>query len=147
MQIRESLQFDKPVETVWDFLQDVPRVAACMPGLTSVQQTGSDEYAAEFKVSVGPVKAVFAGKATIVERKSGEKIVAKIEGQDPRSATTVKADFSGALSPLDGGTRLEVLMEVAIRGRLAQFGSAVILATSKKLTAAFAERMREAMAE
>jgi carbon monoxide dehydrogenase subunit G len=146
VQIRESLQFDKPVETVWEFIQDVPRVAACMPGLTSVQQTGSDEYTAEFKVGVGPVKAAFAGKATIVERMPGEKIVAKIEGKDPGSATTVKADFTGELSPTEGGTQMEVFMEVAIRGRLAQFGSAVILATSKKLTAAFAERMRLAMA-
>ena len=146
MQIRESLQFDKPVEEVWAFIQDVPRVAACMPGLTSVRQIGPDEYAAEFKVGVGPVKAAFDGKATIVERIPGEKIVAKIEGRDPGAATTVKADFTGELAPAEGGTQLEVFMEVAIRGRLAQFGSAVILATSKNLSATFAERMRMAMA-
>jgi carbon monoxide dehydrogenase subunit G len=145
VQIRETLKFDKTVEEVWEFIQDVPRVAACMPGLTSVRQVGSNEYTAEFKVGVGPVKAAFAGKAMIVERVPGERIVAKIEGKDPGTATTVKADFTGELSPSEDGTQMEVLMEVAIRGRLAQFGSAVILATSKKLTAAFAQRMRQAM--
>lgn len=145
MRIRESFLFEAPVEVVWGFIQDIPRVAACMPGLDSVRQTGSDEYTAEFKVSVGPVKAKFAGKATIVERKPNEKIVAKIEGQDPVSATSVKADFIGELSGAEGGTQMEVEMEVALRGRLAQFGSAVILATSKKLAATFAERMRTAM--
>jgi carbon monoxide dehydrogenase subunit G len=147
VRIHESLHFDAPVDVVWEFLQDIPRVAGCMPGLESVRQTGPDEFTAEFKVSVGPVKARFAGKATIAERKPPEKIGARIEGNDPGSATSVKADFTGVLSPAGSGTALEVTMEVALRGRLAQFGSAVVLATSKKLTAAFAERMRAAMTE
>lgn len=147
MRIRENLSFDEPVEVVWQFLQDVPRVAACMPGLESVQQTGPDEFTAEFSVSVGPVKARFAGKAVIVERAPPHRLQARIEGQDPGSATSVKAEFTGELSRAENGTEMEVSMEVALRGKLAQFGSAVIHATSRKLTAAFAERMRKAMAE
>ena len=145
MRVRDSFTVNAPVETVWEFLQDIPRVAACMPGLESVQQTGPDEYTAEFKVGVGPEKATFVGRATIVQRKPPERIEAKIEGQDPGSATSVKADFSGELSSVEGGTQMEVVMEIALRGRLAQFGSAVMLATSKKLTAKFAECMRRAI--
>lgn len=147
MRIEERFTVEAPVEAVWDFLQDIPRVAGCLPGLESVRQTGPDAYTAEFKVSVGPVKASFAGKAAIVERVPPEKVEARIEGQDPGSATTVKADFSGTLSQVEGGTQVEVVMDVAIRGRLAQFGSAVILATSRKLTSMFAENMRRAISE
>ncbi|OGO67176.1 MAG: hypothetical protein A2Z37_16720 [Chloroflexi bacterium RBG_19FT_COMBO_62_14] len=145
MRIKDSFTVEAPPEVVWDFLQDIPRVAACMPGLESVEQTGPDEYKAAFKVSVGPVKATFSGKATIVERRAPERIAARIEGNDPGSATSVKADFTGRLSGVKAGTLMEVDMEVALRGRLAQFGSAVMIATSKKLTATFAARMQKAI--
>ena len=145
MRIQDSFTVEAPLEVVWDFLQDIPRVAACMPGLESVEQIGPDEYKAAFKVSVGPVKAKFAGKATIVERLAPVKIAARIEGNDRTSATSVKADFTGRLSGAGAGTLMEVDMEVALRGRLAQFGSAVMIATSKKLTATFADRVRKAI--
>lgn len=145
MHIRDSFAVEAPVEAVWDFLQDIPRVAACMPGLESVEQVGPDAYRAVFKVSVGPLKATFAGRATIVERMPTTRIAARIEGQDSATATSVKADFTATLSREDRSSRLEVEMEVAMRGRLSQFGSAVMIATSKKLTARFARNLQEAI--
>lgn len=54
----------------------------------------------------------------------------------------VKANFSGTLTPVVNGTEAAFVVDVNLRGRLAQFGGPVITATAKKLTAEFAKNLR-----
>ncbi|MBI1856550.1 MAG: hypothetical protein HYR93_11900 [Chloroflexi bacterium] len=65
-----------------------------------------------------------------------------LEGDDKSSASSVKATFTGTLTPVDGGTEAAFQVEANLRGRLAQFGGPVITATAKKLTAEFAKNLR-----
>jgi carbon monoxide dehydrogenase subunit G len=68
-----------------------------------------------------------------------------VEGEDSSSGSSAKATFTGVLSQEDGSTKLEYEMDVSLRGRLAQFGFAVIRGTSKKMTGIFARNLREAL--
>jgi carbon monoxide dehydrogenase subunit G len=67
-----------------------------------------------------------------------EQMTAEISGKDGASASLVKSTFTGRLSPVETGTRLDYEMDIALRGRLAQFGLTVVQATAKKMTADFA---------
>jgi carbon monoxide dehydrogenase subunit G len=99
------------------------------------------------RVKVGPLSAAFGGCVTIVERVAPELLAAQVEGEDRSSASFVKATFSGRLTPVETGTQLDYEMDLALRGRLAQFGLTVVQGTAKKMTAEFAERLQEALAE
>ena len=66
-----------------------------------------------------------------------------MEGDDRASASSVKAAFSGRLTPVVAGTEASFVVDLNLRGRLAQFGGPVISATAKKLTAEFAKNLRE----
>lgn len=145
MQIKDAFTIGAPVETVWAFLQDIPRVSTCVPGIQEVAEIAPDVYRGQLKVKVGPLSATFSGRVTILERVAPERMVAQIEGEDKASASFVKATFTSRLKPVAAGTEIEYEMDVALRGRLAQFGFTVVRATAKKMTAQFAKCVQEAL--
>ncbi len=143
MLLKDSFTVPAPVESVWDLLQDVPRIGACVPGVDTLAQTAPDVYQGALKVKVGPISAAFQGAVRFTERIPQERIVAEVDGQDKASASLVKATFTGTLRAVEGGTRVDYEVDVALRGRLGQFGAAVVQATAKKMTAEFARRLQE----
>lgn len=147
MLIKDGFVVNAPLETVWAFLHDIPRLSACVPGVEEVEEIEPDKYQGRLKVKVGPLTAVFGGTVTIVERIAPELLVAQVEGEDRSSASFVKATFSGRLTPVETGTQLDYEMDLALRGRLAQFGLTVVQGTAKKMTAEFVKRLQEALAE
>jgi len=70
-----------------------------------------------------------------------------VEGEDRSLASRVKATFTGTLTQVEAGTQLDYAVDLAIRGRLAQFGFPVVQATAKKMTAEFARCLQEALSE
>jgi carbon monoxide dehydrogenase subunit G len=98
------------------------------------------------KIKIGPVGAAFAGQVTVIERTSMERLVAEVSGQDKGSASLVKATFTGQLSATETGTHLDYEMDIALRGRLAQFGLTVVQGTAKKMTAEFAKCLTATLA-
>ena len=147
MLLKDSFTINAPLDAVWAFLSDVPQIATCVPGISGIQQVGDNTYQGKFEVRVGPIGTAFDGKATFTERIEREKLVALIEGQDKTSATFVSATFTGMLAPLEGQTQLDYDVDVALRGRLAQFGVAVVKATAKKLTGQFAKCLEAKLSE
>ena len=143
MIIEDRLRAAAPIEDVWDFLLDIPRVSACMPGVEDVRQVDADVYEGKLKVKIGPVAAAFDGVVTLTERDPQRHVAARIEGRDNLTSSSVTATFAADLSQVLDGTEISYKMDVGMRGRLAQFGLAVFKATAKKMTAQFAECLQE----
>lgn len=145
MVIREAFTVRAPVERVWSFLEDVPRLAAYVPGVEAVEEAGPDRYRGRLAVRIGPISARFEGVVHIIRREPLVRLEAEIEGQDGASASWVKASFLGTVEPAAEGTRLACEVHLTLRGRLAQFGSAVLEATARRMIHAFAQRLQEAL--
>ncbi len=56
MLINHSFQVDQPIDQVWNFFDDVPLVAACVPGADLTKEVGDDQYEGDVTISAGPVK-------------------------------------------------------------------------------------------
>jgi carbon monoxide dehydrogenase subunit G len=147
MLIKDSFIFPAPQDDVWALLQEVERLSACVPGVETLNPMGEDRYHGTLKVKIGPISAAFGGQVEFVERVAPERMVARISGQDRSSASLVSATFTGLLRAAEGGTLLEYEMDVVLRGKLGQFGGAVLQATAKKMTAAFAVCMSQYLSE
>ena len=147
MLIKDSFILSAPQADVWALLQQVERIGACVPGVETLNPTGDDTYQGTLKVKIGPISAAFGGQVTFVERAAPERLVAEISGQDRVSVSLVKATFTGLLTPADEGTQLTYEMEVALRGKLGQFGGAVLQATAKKMTARFVQCFSQLLTE
>ena len=148
MILKDSFIIEAPIDDVWALLQDVHRVSTCVPGVDTVEEVGPDTYNGVLKVKVGPISSSFQGEVTLTEQTYPPgRLVAEITGNDKVSASQVKATFTGLLSSVDGGTQLDYEMDVALRGRLAQFGLVVVKATAKKMTSEFVKRFTALLAE
>ena len=142
MQIKDSFVINAPQEKVWELLFDIPRLSKCVPGIESVEVIDDKTYRGKLVVKVGPIRSEFTGTVTLTEIVAPNRIAGTVDGDDKASASMVKAGFSGILSAVENGTEAAFIVDVNLRGRLAQFGGPVITATAKKLTAEFAKNLR-----
>lgn len=142
MVVEEAFTVAAGRERVWAFLLDVPRAAACMPGLEAVTQTGDATYDARMKVKVGPLGAAFTLTVTIVEQTAPELVRASVRGKD-KGGSLVQAEVTTTLRPEGDGTAVAYRMDVHLRGPLAKFGQTVVRDTAKKLSARFAACLRD----
>lgn len=145
MEISGSFVLQAPMDRTWDFLLDIERVGACMPGMESVEPLDERRYRGTLKAQVGPIKARFSGVAELTEVEPQSHLTASIEGDDKTSATSVKGQFKASLTEVDRGTRVEYTMDITLRGRLAQFGAPVFRAVAKKMTDEFVSCLQDSM--
>ena len=142
MNIADQFTIRAPLETVWNFLFDIERMSLCVPGVESIEQTGEDTYQGMLAIRIGPVSARFAGKVTLTEVAMPHRIGAHINGEDRTIASFIHADFVSILEEIEDGTQVSYDMDLNVRGRLGQFGTAVTRATAQKITAEFANNVR-----
>ena len=85
MLIKTDFDVAQPVDKVWHFFDDIPQVAACLPGAELTEDLGDEKYKGKVAVRMGPVKLQFAGTAKIKERDdAGKRIVVDAAGADEK---------------------------------------------------------------
>jgi len=128
-----------PVERAWEVLTDVERIAPCMPG-AQLQEIEGDEYRGIVKVKVGPITAQYKGAARFVEQdEAGHRAVLRAEGRETRGQGNANATITAQLEPDGDGTKISVMTDLTITGRVAQFGRGVLADVSTKLLGQFAD--------
>lgn len=144
MIVEDEFVIQQPIERVWDFFIDIPTVSTCVPGVERVEQVGEGAYTGNLRVRVGPIGADFVGQVTIVEAEPPRRLVAKVEGKDRATTSIIHGTFTAALQEAEGGsTVVHHQLDVAIRGRLGQFGTGVIQEVAREVTAAFLTCVQE----
>lgn len=143
MELTNDFTVDVPVDEAWAVLTDVERIAPCMPG-AQLQSVEGDEYRGVVKVKVGPVTAEYKGKATFVERdEAAHRAVLRAEGRETRGQGNASATITAQLEPAGTSTRVSVTTDLAISGRVAQFGRGVLADVSTKLLGQFVDSLEK----
>jgi uncharacterized protein len=138
MKLEQTFTVPVPVDTAWEVLLDVQRVAPCMPGATLTGADG-DEFTGNVKVKLGPIMLTYSGKGRFVERdEAARRVVIEASGRDTRSAGTAAATVTAQLVEQGDETRVDVLTDLSITGKPAQFGRSMISDVSAKLLGQFA---------
>ncbi len=148
--LEQSFDVDAPRETVWSALIDVQRVAPCLPGATITQRHDDGSYEGEFSAKIGPASANYRGTISIEEADEATHTARMLaNGRDKRGQGGAKATIVSTLSDAPGGgTRVEVVTDYAITGRLAAFGrGGMIQDVSNRLLREFASCLQTRLAE
>ena len=133
MELNNEFRVGVPVDRAWDVLTDVERIAPCLPG-AELQEVEGDEYRGIVKVKVGPITAQYKGKATFVEKDdSAHRAVLRAEGRDTRGQGNANATITATLTSDGSGTSVQVVTDLTVTGRVAQFGRGVLADVSAKL--------------
>lgn len=138
MMFDEVFEVAADTDAVAALFSDVPTVSACVPGLEELEQVGPDHYRAGLRLRVGPIGVRFSGDLRMDDTGAPDRFVARGGGADERTGSEVQVTFTGDLEPLASDrTRVRAHADVALRGRLGQFGTGVIEATGRQLLAEF----------
>lgn len=122
---------------VWQALNDPAVLARCIPGCQSMEKTDDTHFSARVKAKVGPVSATFEVLLELadVQAPSSYRIDGQVKGGP---AGFGKGGARVALEAVSAAeTRLTYQVEASIGGKLAQVGSRLIDAATRKMADEF----------
>jgi carbon monoxide dehydrogenase subunit G len=124
VKLEQSFDVDAPLEQVWEALTDVQRVAPCLPGAELTEAGEDGTYNGTFSVKIGPTSANYRGRLKMQELdEAARRATMLANGSDKRGSGGAKATIVSTLHEAQGGgTRVEVVTDSSITGRLASFG-------------------------
>src|SRR4051812_26264350 len=118
-----------------------------MPG-AALDSVDGDDFTGRVKVKLGPINLTYAGKASFVEKdEAAHRAVIDAKGKDQRGNGTAAAVITATLNAEGSSTRVNVLTDLNITGRPAQFGRGVMTDVGNKLLGQFADKLAAQLAE
>jgi len=139
MLIENEFEVAAPLEAVWKHMQDIPRIAPCLPGAELTDVDG-DTYKGRVTTKMGPVKLQFAGTAKIVERdESAKRIVMDASGSEEKGKGQATMKVTSTMASAGSGTRVKVAQDLNLSGAAAQFGRGMVQDVTSVLMKSFAK--------
>jgi len=138
MELTNEFTVALPLARAWSVLTDVERIAPCLPGAQLTEVEG-EEYRGLVKVKVGPITAQYRGSASFTSLDSPNRAVLRAEGRETRGQGNASATVTATLEPDGDGTRVTVVTDLTVTGKVAQFGRGVLADVSTKLLGQFVD--------
>ena len=133
------------VQRTWELIMDIPRAAACVPGMAEVVQEEDGSYRASMRVKVGPMGLTLAGTLQVLEQdpSKGEARFL-IEASDRKVGGAVRADLLIQLRSDEGNhTELVLNTDTTFIGRLGELGQPLIRRKANNTMQDFARNLAE----
>jgi carbon monoxide dehydrogenase subunit G len=147
VQLENSFTVPVPIDEAWRVLLDIERIAPCMPG-AALDTVDGDDFTGRVKVKLGPINLTYQGKASFIEKdEAAHKAVIDARGKDQRGNGTAAAVVTAKLAAEGAITRVDVLTDLNITGRPAQFGRGVMTDVGNKLLGQFADKLAAQLGE
>ena len=145
MRIENTVEVDAPLDRVWALVNDIPRVAPCMPGAALTGVLDDTAYEGTVAVKLGPLRMSYKGKVVVEEvDEANHSARLTASGRDTKGAGTARASVETRLEPAgDRHTRLHVTSDVQLTGKVASFGrGGAINDVATRLFGQFADCLR-----
>lgn len=140
MELNHSFTVPVDVATAWATFEDIAAVAECFPG-AAVTAAEGDTFEGTVKVKLGPIALQYAGSGLFVERdETTRRLVLEAKGRDKRGNGTAGAHVTAGFVEVGAtSTRVDVVTDLQITGKPAQFGRGVMQDVSDKLLGQFVD--------
>ncbi|MBU06114.1 MAG: hypothetical protein CL877_09235 [Dehalococcoidales bacterium] len=142
----QSFTVDAPLENIWKFLLDAPRVGKCMPGVEKVKLVEGNKYSVKLVVKIGPIKVRFAGFVTVDNTVPMESMDIAANWTDKTTAS--KTYVIGSINISEAGNRnyqISVFREATVLGALGKYGQGITDRMASKFAKQFAVNMQTAL--
>ena len=143
MLISNEFEVAQPADKVWQFFDDIPQVAACLPGTELTSDLGDSRYEGTVAVRMGPVRLSFGGTAQITERdEAAHRIAVDASGSEARGRGQATMVVTATLARAGRGTKVAVDQDLQLAGAAAQYGRGMISDVSSVLMRDFARNLQ-----
>jgi hypothetical protein len=144
MLIKSEFEVAEPVEKVWQFFENIPQVASCLPGAELTEDLGGEKYKGKVAVRMGPVRLQFAGTADITERdEAAKRVVVHAAGAEEKGRGQASMVITATLARAGRGTRVDVAQDLQLSGAAAQYGRGMISDVTSVLMRDFSTNMQD----
>jgi carbon monoxide dehydrogenase subunit G len=141
--IENDVVVPQPIDKVWAFFNDIPQVAASLPGAELTEDLGDDTYQGKVAISMGPVKLAFDGLATVLERDdAARRLVIDGAGADEKGRGQASMVLTATLASVAEGTRAHLAIDLTLSGAAAQYGRGMVSDVTSVLVDQFAGNVR-----
>ncbi|MEU5952469.1 SRPBCC family protein [Streptomyces sp. NPDC047525] len=141
MQLTSSVPVKASPDEVFALMNDVERVASCMPG-AALEGRDGDAWQGSVKIKVGPISAAYAGTVRFLEvDPQGRRLRVQARGADTHGSGDAEAEVALDVLPAADGTLLKISTDLVIRGKIAQFGKGAIATVSDRILQQFAQNL------
>ena len=146
MELNHRFTVAAPIDVTWAAFNDLERVAPCFPGATLTSVNG-DDFSGSCKVKLGPIALQYTGSGLFVERDmTSYRAVIEAKGRDKRGNGTAGARVTAQLTADGDGTLVEVVTDLSVTGKPAQFGRGVMQDVSDRLLDQFVTCLQQELA-
>jgi carbon monoxide dehydrogenase subunit G len=128
MKLHQEFTMARPLEEVWSFFHDVPKVAACLPGAEYIGPKEDGRHSGKVSAKVGPFHASFEGEANVRYDDERKSVAFEGKGIDRKGASRGKMTMTCMLQPAGQTTAIVVDSDVQLSGSIAQFGRTGLIA-------------------
>ena len=139
---------DVSLEQAWAVLSDIRATAGCMPGAAITEQLDDTHYKGTVRSKVGPAVMTFGGDIEVLEVNPAEKRLQMLGKGADKSGSSASMNLTAHLEPGEapGSVVLVGQATVIVSGKLAQFGSRLLVPVSDAMLAQFAGNFQIAAA-
>lgn len=141
MEVKIDKRYDLPVPLAqaWGLLKDVKGTATCMPGAEITEQIDESRYKGLVRSRIGPAVMSFSGQIEVLELNSDSHTLSMLAKGADSSGSSASMNLRAGLHP---GTSPDACVlagtaTITVSGRLAQFGSRMLLPVAETMLKTF----------
>jgi len=148
VQFEKQIAVAAPREKVWQFIWDVDRFIACVPGCKEAKTLEDAKiYTATMVEKVGPFRVEFPMRIEIEQSEPLSHIKARASGSDTKIGSLMKIELEVYLKEEGGGTLLSFVATVDILGKMATLGHSMIKRKADQVMAEFVQKIKKYLEE
>jgi carbon monoxide dehydrogenase subunit G len=134
------------IEPAWEVLCDIRAVAACMPGAQVTEQIDEAHFKGTVKSKVGPAVMSFGGDIELQGVSLADRTLKMLAKGADKAGSSASMQLTAHLEPGEapGHSVLVGQATIIVSGKLAQFGSRLLVPVSDAMLAQFADNFRAA---
>jgi uncharacterized protein len=139
---------DVSVAQAWTILSDIRATAACMPGAQITEQLDDTHFKGTVKSKIGPATMSFGGDIELKRLEAATCTLQMMGKGADKAGSSASMDLTATVVPGDapGSSVLQGQAVIVVSGKLAQFGSRLLVPVSDAMLAQFAGNFRNAAA-
>ena len=142
--INKTFQVGRPISEVGSFLSDPTKIVTCVPGAKLTEKIDDQNFKGTVTMKIGPVVTSFNGQINLAQLdEATHNMEIHGKGVDTKGKGSANMVLTGKL--VDNGdqtTEVTNNMEISITGKLAQFGSRMIVDVSDQVFKQFLSNFR-----
>lgn len=140
VELSKVYPMEASTDQAWALLQDIEKVAGCMPGAQVTERVDDNHYKGSLKVSLGPVSATFNGDIEVKEIDAAQRRIRLLgKGADSKGSSSARMDLTACVR--EAGPRCELVGDsaVTVNGKLANFGGRMMTQVADQILKQFAD--------